>query len=68
MIKVAWFLMLMAILGTGCAQKSETEKLQEQLQRSGKEWERNSKSIANDITNETQRISEKMKKELEEIQ
>ena len=64
-----WMLLVMILLGTnGCAQTSESEKLKDQLKKTGDELERNSQSAADSIAYEAKKASEKMKKDLEAIQ
>ena len=62
-------LLVMILLGTnGCAQKSESEKLKDQLKKTGDELEHNSQRAADSIAYEAKKASEKMKKDLDEIQ
>ena len=69
MKKSLWaMLFLVGLAAVGCAQKTETEKLADQLEKAGKEWERESNKAVKDLTAETKRVSEKLNREMESVQ
>jgi len=57
MKKAVWVVLAVMVLGmTGCAQKTESEKLADQLKKTGDQMERDAKKAADNIQREMENV------------